>query len=93
MFHMYCQAYDRWQDAGRDIRTHGPVESSPNGHTVQSPHLAIANRAMAQIERYVIEFGMTPASRSRIGIEIPSERDKELDRFLYGPRPWRLPRP
>jgi hypothetical protein len=33
---------------------------------VQSPYLAIANKAQEQMVKIMIEFGMTPSSRSRV---------------------------
>jgi phage terminase small subunit len=33
---------------------------------MQSPYLPIANKAIEQMKTMLLEFGMTPASRSRI---------------------------
>jgi phage terminase small subunit len=38
----------------------------PNGYPVQSPYIAIANRQAEIMLRIAPEFGVTPASRSRI---------------------------
>lgn len=41
------------------------------GTVVPSPYLKIANEAMDQMRRLLGEFGMTPASRSRIPRDVP----------------------
>jgi P27 family predicted phage terminase small subunit len=68
----YCVAYARWVDAEEAIKKHGVLVKSPNGFPMQSPLLAIANKAMAQLRGYLAEFGMTPSSRSRITATPPN---------------------
>jgi P27 family predicted phage terminase small subunit len=62
----YCQAYGRWVEAEKAIKKHGAIVYSPNGYPQQSPHLAIANKAVEQMRRWLVEFGCTPASRSKV---------------------------
>jgi len=62
----YCVAYGRWGEAEEALRTHGVLIKSPSGHPMQSPYLAVANRAMEQMRSLLSEFGMSPASRSRV---------------------------
>jgi phage terminase small subunit len=40
-----------------------------------SPFLAVASQAYAQMRAMLIEFGMTPASRSRVEVVVPRELD------------------
>ena len=56
----------------------GTVIRNRKGVVSQSPYVAIAKQAMAQMIRLLGEFGMTPASRSRI----PKNQDR-----ARGPRP------
>ena len=62
----YCITYSRWLKAENKIKRHGMLVKSPNGYPMQSPYLAIANKAMEQMLKILGELGMTPASRSRI---------------------------
>lgn len=39
---------------------------TPNGYAIQSPLLGIVNKQMQIISKQLSEFGLTPASRSRI---------------------------
>lgn len=76
----YCQAYSRWTQAESEIRKHGLLVKAPNGYPMQSPLLAVANKAMKQMKEFLIEFGMTPSSRSKVTVD-KDEKD-EFDEFL-----------
>jgi len=65
----YCQAWARWVEAEEQVGKFGTVIKSPNGFPVQSPYLPIANRAMEQMMRLLVEFGMSPSSRSRVTVQ------------------------
>lgn len=62
----YCVAYSRWVSAESSLQQFGTVIVAQSGFPVQSPYLAIANKAMDQMLRLMSEFGLTPASRTRI---------------------------
>lgn len=68
----YCTECDPAHDRGlcangrhRGI-PYGKLIRTRTGAIVQSPWLPIANRALEQMTRFWGEFGMTPASRSRM---------------------------
>ena len=63
---LYCDAYARWVEAIRAVEEFGVVIKSHTGFPMQSPYLAIANKAGEQIRLLLAEFGMSPASRSRV---------------------------
>ncbi len=63
---MYCESYATWQDAIKMIQEHGVVVKSKNGFPVQSPFFHVANKAWDQMNRMLVEFGMTPSSRTRV---------------------------
>lgn len=44
----------------------GYTVPTPNGYVTYSPHLVIANRAMEQVNKFLAEFGLSPASRGRV---------------------------
>jgi len=64
----YCIAYERWADAEDKIRRFGTVVKSPRNFPLQSPYLAIANKAMEQMMKILVEFGATPSARSRVDV-------------------------
>lgn len=75
----YCQAWSRWVEAEDVLRKAGVLTKTPNGMLVQSPMLAIANRAMDQMRAFLTEFGMTPAARTRIKVEPKKQEADPLD--------------
>jgi P27 family predicted phage terminase small subunit len=63
---LYCEAFARYLHANQQIAKFGPVVKAPSGFPVQSPFLAIANKAHEQMTKMLIEFGMTPSSRTKV---------------------------
>jgi len=78
----YCMAYSRWVEAENMIRKHGMLVKSPNGYPMQSPYLAIANKAVEQMKSFLTEFGMTPAARSRIDLKVDEKEIDEMEQLL-----------
>ena len=64
----YCQAYGRWVEAERKLQETPQIFKTPSGYVQQSPWLGIANKALDQMGRCMVELGMTPAARSRVSI-------------------------
>ena len=77
---LYCQAWARWVDAEEKLSKFGVVISAPSGFLVQSPFLAIANKAMDQMTRLLTEFGMSPSSRVRVAAMKPARASVPLRR-------------
>jgi P27 family predicted phage terminase small subunit len=83
----YCQAWAHCLEATENIKKFGlivrtpPSEKSPDGYPIQNPYVAIMNQSMAQMRSFLIEFGMTPSSRSRISVG-KVEKDGELEKEL-----------
>jgi P27 family predicted phage terminase small subunit len=74
---MYCQAWGRWLEAEKQLEaTGGPILVSEKGGLYQNLWLSVAQKAAAEVRRLISEFGLTPASRSRVtagaGGEVPS---------------------
>ena len=77
----YCQAYGRWSEAEEEVKRHGLVVKAPSGYPIQNPYLAIANKALEQMHKFLTEFGMTPSSRTRVKVEKPDE-ESPFQKFL-----------
>lgn len=75
----YCQLYARWWEAERAIREHGLTQVTESGYVAQRPEVGIANTALTQMRRYLVEFGLTPAARSRI--DAPTAPEKPRNAF------------
>ena len=57
------------------IQQFGLIFKWPSGHTMPSLYLAILHTALDQGRAFLTEFGLTPASRSRVKIANPKQRD------------------
>lgn len=81
----YCAAYSRWAAAEAQVKELGAVVKSPNGYPIVNPWLSIANKAMEQMKAFGSEFGLTPASRTRIHVpDAPKEVDPADEFFGDG---------
>jgi len=78
---LLVEAWQTWVTATTTLRQSGLLIKSPSGYLLQNPLLAIANKAHEQLVRLLAEFGMTPASRTRIQSWAPEVGD-EFDGLL-----------
>lgn len=65
----YCQAYATWANVQKKLKKlgeDGMVDETPSGYKQISVWMQISNRAADQMHKFLCEFGMSPASRSRI---------------------------
>jgi P27 family predicted phage terminase small subunit len=73
----FCQSYGRWVEAERKLTETPPLLKTPAGYVQQSPWLTIANKERELMAKFMAELGLTPSSRSRLAIQVPT-----------GPKPW-----
>ena len=73
----YCQAYGRWVEAEKRLAETPVLLKTPSGYVQPSPWLAIANKNLELMHKFMAEIGMTPSSRSRVTV---------TDRLR--PKPW-----
>src|SRR4029079_8970243 len=79
----YCTAWSRWVDAEAQVKKYGAVVKSPDkGFPMKSPYLSIAEQALETMRKLMVEFGLTPSSRSRSRIPSDPGGMDEFDRFL-----------
>ena len=84
---MFCEAWGRWLEAEVALRKFGVMVKSPSGFPMQSPYLAVANKAMEQMRALLAEFGMSPSARTRVHAQPGgAEAEDEFDRWLVSRR-------
>ena len=64
----YCCAYEQWISAYRNVIKEGTVVMTPNGFYVQNPHMTIAKQQQAEMRKWMIEFGVTPSSMTKVKV-------------------------
>ena len=79
-----CQAYSTMVRAQTKLNESGLLLKTPSGYVQQSPLLGIVNSCVETITKLSREFGLTPASRSRIQTVEPEQEMTEIERALYG---------
>ena len=82
----YCQAYARWKEAEEFISKHGSIFQTPSGYVQQVPQVSIAQQNLKIMQSFCSEFGLTPATRSRIiaGSGGDGEADDPMESLLKG---------
>ena len=83
---LYCDNYGRWLEAIKALQQYGVVIKSPNGYPMQSPYVAIANKAGEQVRLLLAEFGMSPASRVRVHAQPAAPEEDPFTRYEKGYR-------
>ncbi len=78
----YAVVWCRWVDAEAEIKKRGPVVKTSGDNIIQNPFLAVANKCLLQMAQIESEFGLTPSSRSRIRMEVPSDIVDPFEEYL-----------
>lgn len=76
----YCRAWQRHQDAVRDIEDWGPFYSNSRGDRIKHPGFQVIKDCVAIMNTYEAKFGMTPRDRQNLGLA-PSDPDEGSDPF------------
>lgn len=93
----YCQAYATWANMQKKLKKLGDdglIDETPSGYKQISVWMQISNRAADQMHKFLCEFGMSPASRTRISANVCTNMDifedvpstePEKDKVNHGP--------
>ena len=82
----YCVAWATFYEAQTELQKTGVsmVIMTSNGNAVMNPWLGVRNRALDEMRRFLVEFGMTPASRSRVKRAETNEEQSLADILFAG---------
>jgi P27 family predicted phage terminase small subunit len=79
----YCTAYARWVHAEEQVAKYGTIVKSPDkGFPMKSPYLTVADQALETMRKFMVEFGLTPSSRSRIRLPGKGTAQDEFEAFV-----------
>jgi P27 family predicted phage terminase small subunit len=86
----YCQAYARWLEAESDIAEHGAIIEEPiirrhrneedeiaGYKRKKNPAVAIANESLKIMRAFLSDFGLSPASLSKVSENAEQEQGLE----------------
>lgn len=79
----YCVAWSMWVRAEKEMQQHSIVDMS-QGVPRLSPWWSVAKDSLDRMRAFLIEFGLSPASRSRIvgSAKIETDSTQGVKRFL-----------
>jgi P27 family predicted phage terminase small subunit len=82
----YCQCMSRWQAAEKLIQAEGLTIEGSHGGTVENPAVKIARESMQLMRQFASEFGLTPASRSRVIVSGSKDKEKDGKAGFFTPK-------
>ena len=80
-FAAYCKTYARWVKAEKALESEDTIVVRATGAPMVNPAVMLVQKLLDQMLKYLVEFGMTPSSRSRIKAGPPKD-DDELTQFI-----------
>jgi P27 family predicted phage terminase small subunit len=78
----YCQSYADFRDAVKRVRAEGATIKTANGNIIANPAVTQKNRALAALKMFIVEFGLSPASRVRIEAPMPQGKRSQWEGLL-----------
>jgi P27 family predicted phage terminase small subunit len=81
-FACYCTAVSDLTSAQKVLQKEGLtcryVNKNGYANIVRRPQVQMKNDALKQIKAFAVEFGMTPASRTRVEAQLPPDPEADL---------------
>jgi len=80
-FEIACFAYGLYRELSREIRRrHKSFAAYLKGKNSQTvPELTTLKAAFQTFKGYLAEFGLSPAARGRIDVQVPESEEEDLD--------------
>jgi P27 family predicted phage terminase small subunit len=74
----YCQSWARHVEAEEQMARASPMAFTNTGYPILNPWYTISKQSLEQCHKFLLEFGLTPAARTRINApHVPSEETDE----------------
>jgi P27 family predicted phage terminase small subunit len=80
----YCTVYAIWRKACEDFKNGGChlIATNPNsGRETIDPLVTIIEQYGSKMLTYLVQFGLTPASRSKVLVSKPKDSDENFENF------------
>lgn len=78
----YCACYATWVQAQQEIQEKGLLVNAPSGYPIINPLVSIANTTLKNMYKFLVEFGMTPSSRTKMNVQPKEEKKDPLKEFM-----------
>lgn len=98
-FEAVCQNYATWVKCEKHLKKHGltftigrevEIDDEGNervikeGYVQQRPEVTIGNKALKAVHTFMVEFGLTPAARVKLGTKPATENEDPMEALLRG---------
>lgn len=83
----YCDLWASYVEASDKMTGKDMVSITAAGNLVENPYFSIKKRCLELMHKFLIEFGMTPAARTKISAPLskkPSEEDNPEEKKYFG---------
>jgi len=78
----YCQSWARFIEAEKYLSEHDTCFETDKGFIMQVPQVAISQKYLKLCQSFMIQFGLTPSSRTRISLS-SGEEDEDPMKKLF----------
>lgn len=78
----HCQSWARHVDAEKRRDESGDYCDGAHGGQAIAPWVKVSESSMKICKSFLIEFGLTPSSRTRLNVEGQSDDQDDIDGFL-----------
>jgi P27 family predicted phage terminase small subunit len=78
----YCVSWGRHVKAEAEIAANGMTIETPTGGRKTSPFIAISRQEREMMKKFLLEFGLTPASRSKVSATPKEKTADPKQRFF-----------
>ena len=83
----YCVTYAIWKEAHEKLVEFGIMHRNASGRGfAPSPYLRVLEDTSKQMRGWMLEFGITPSSRSRVSKAKAEEEDESFDDYFFNRR-------
>ena len=77
----YAALYSSWVKIEKTLAEEGYVVQSGKGNPIRHPLVGMRNATLALMNNYLVQFGLTPVSRSKVKADKDAKKDNEWAAF------------
>jgi P27 family predicted phage terminase small subunit len=78
----YCWAYENYVQCTKQVKRYGPWLKNNRGEITENPAAKASINWLKLMKSFLTEYGMTPASRTRIAVENINPDENDLDSMI-----------
>ncbi len=82
---LYCDMWAGYVKAEENVKKNGMTTQTAANNMIENPYFSIMKRCAELMHKFLVEFGMTPASRTRISAplsKVKNEKDDGEEKFF-----------